>query len=210
MIDSDAQKVLEAVLFSSSTVLTAKNLATVIGNLTPGRVSELVAALNSEYEQTNRSFRIVEVAGGYQMRTLPLYRTWVQKSEPLKPVRLSQPAMETLAIVAYRQPATRATIEHLRGVDCSHGLRMLLERRLIRISGKDQSPGRPILYATTREFLSLFNLNDLRDMPTLEDFDLKPPVEGTAPAPAQQTVGLDGVPLDEAPPREPGVRREAG
>jgi len=205
MIDSDAQRVLEAVLFSSSTVLTAKNLATVIGNLTPGRVSELAEALNREYEQTNRSFRIVEVAGGYQLRTLPLYRTWVRKSEPLKPVRLTQPAMETLAIVAYRQPVTRAAIEHLRGVDCSHGLRALLERRLIRISGKDQSPGRPILYGTTREFLSLFNLNDLRELPTLEDFDLKPPAPQAEPGPAQQTV-----PLDEVPPPEPALQREAG
>jgi segregation and condensation protein B len=210
MIDSDAQKVLEAVLFSSSTVLTAKNLATVIGNLTPGRVSELVAALNTEYEQTSRSFRIVEVAGGFQLRTLALYRTWVQKSEPLKPVRLTQPAMETLAIVAYRQPVTRATVENLRGVDCSHGLRTLLERRLIRISGKDQSPGRPILYATTREFLSLFNLNDLREMPTLEDFDLKPPVQAAEPGPAQQTVPLDDVPLDDVSPPEPDLRRVAG
>ena len=210
MIDSDAQKVLEAVLFSSSTVLTAKNLATVIGNLTPARVSEWVEALNTEYEQTSRSFRIVEVAGGYQMRTLPLYRTWVRKSEPLKPVRLTQPAMETLAIVAYRQPVTRATIEHLRGVDCSHGLRALLERRLIRISGKDQSPGRPILYGTTREFLSLFNLNDLRELPTLEDFDLKPPVQGAAAGPAQQTVPLDDAPLDEVPPPAPDLQRVAG
>jgi segregation and condensation protein B len=220
MIDSDAQKVLEAVLFSSSTVLTAKNLATVVGNLTPGRVSELVGALNSEYEQTNRTFRIVEVAGGYQMRTLPLYRTWVQKSEPLKPVRLTQPAMETLAIVAYRQPVTRATIEHLRGVDCSHGLRALLERRLVRIAGKDSSPGRPILYATSREFLSLFNLNDLRELPTLEDFDLTPPVQPAEPGPAQQEVPLDTVPLEDVPsdtgpledvpPQEPGLEREAG
>jgi len=204
MIDSDAQKVLEAVLFSTSTVLTAKNLAQVVGGLTPARISELVDALNRDYEQTSRTFRIVEVAGGFQMRTLPLYRTWVQKSEPLKPVRLSQPAMETLAIVAFRQPVTRATIEHLRGVDCAHGLRTLLERRLIRIAGKDQSPGRPILYATTREFLSLFNLADLRDLPTLEEFDLKPPVSAQ-PGPAQQKV-----PLDEAPPAEADPQREAG
>ena len=94
--------------------------------------------------------------------------------EPLKPVRLSQPGLETLAIVAYRQPVTRAEVEHLRGVDCSHGLRALLERKLIRIVGKDKAPGRPIIYGTTREFLSLFNLADLRDLPTPEEFDLAP------------------------------------
>jgi segregation and condensation protein B len=89
-------------------------------------------------------------------------------------VRLSPPALETLSIVAYRQPVTRAEIENLRGVDCSGGLRRLLELRLVKILGKDKGPGRPILYGTTREFLSLFNLADLRDLPTLEEFDLRP------------------------------------
>jgi segregation and condensation protein B len=165
-------------------------------------VGELIDGLNAEYERTNRTFRIVPVAGGFQMRTLPLYRTWIQKAEPMKPVRLTQPALEILAIVAYRQPVTRATVEHLRGVDCSHGLRTLLERRLIRIAGKDNAPGRPILYGTTREFLSLFNLSDLRELPTLEEFDLIKPPESL---PAQQEVPLDG-------PASPGspLAREAG
>lgn len=181
MIDADAKKVVEAVLFSSSGVLTGQNLASILGNTTPSHVATLVESLNQDYEQSSRSFRIQPVAGGYQMRTLPIYRTWVQKAEPLKPVKLTQPALETLAIVAYRQPVTRSDVESLRGVDCSHALRALLERRLVRIVGKDKSPGRPILYGTTREFLSLFNLNDLRELPTLEDFDLTPPIEGGKP-----------------------------
>jgi segregation and condensation protein B len=174
MNEQDARKVVEAVLFSSTDVLSAKHLAAVLGNSTPGRIRELVDALNAEYETTNRTFRIVSLGDGYQLRTLPMYKTWIAKSEPLKPVRLTPPALETLSIVAYRQPVTRAEIENLRGVDCSGGLRRLLELRLVKILGKDKGPGRPILYGTTREFLSLFNLADLRDLPTLEEFDLRP------------------------------------
>jgi segregation and condensation protein B len=186
MIDADAKKVVEAVLFSSSDVLSGQNLATILGHSTPAQVATLIDSLNEEYERTNRTFRIVPVAGGFQMRTLPLYRTWVQKAAPLKPVRLTQPALETLAIVAYRQPVTRAEVEHLRGVDCSHALRALLERRLVRIAGKDKSPGRPILYGTTREFLSLFNLNDLRELPTLEELDLSPSAPAAEAAPRRE------------------------
>ena len=170
----DARKVVEAVLFSSATVLTTRQLGEILGSARVPEVRELIDALNAEYEKTNRTFRIVRVGDGYQMRTLPMYKTWIAKAEPLKPVRLSPPILETLAIVAYRQPVTRAEIEHVRGVDCSGGLRRLLELRLVKILGKDKGPGRPILYGTSREFLSLFNLTDLRDLPTLEDLDLQP------------------------------------
>ena len=173
MNDQDAMKVVEAVLFSSNEVMGTKQIATIIGNANVPRVRLLVDALNNEYETSDRTFRIVRIGDGYQMRTLPLFKTWVQKSEPLKPIRLTPTTLETLAIVAYRQPVTRAEIEHIRGVDGSSALRTLLEHRLIRILGKDPGPGRALIYGTTREFLSLFNLTDLRDLPTLEDFDLK-------------------------------------
>lgn len=174
MNDNDAKKVVEAVLFASDNVFTAKQLAGILGNSAVPRVRALIEELNQEYESTNRTFRIVRVGDGYQMRTLPIYKTWIHKSEPLKPVRLTQATLETLAIVAYRQPATRAEVEFVRGVDSSSGLRTLLERRLIRIMGKDSGPGRALIYGTTREFLSLFNLRDLKDLPTIEDFDLTP------------------------------------
>jgi segregation and condensation protein B len=174
MNEQDARKVVEAVLFASAHVMSGRELAAIIGNSSPPHVRELVDALNEEYERSSRTFRIVPIGEGYQMRTLPMYRTWIAKAEPLRPVRLSQPALETLAIVAYRQPVTRAEIEHVRGVDCSGGLRRLLELRLVKMLGKSKAPGRPILYGTSREFLSLFNLSDLRDLPTLEDFDLRP------------------------------------
>jgi len=174
MIEADAKKVLEAVLFSTADVLTPKQIGKVLGNTRPSQVSHLVASLNDEYQRTNRTFRIEPVAHGYQMRTLPIYKTWIRKLEPLKPLRLTQPALEILSIVAYRQPVTRAVVQYLRGVDASHGLRALLEKKLIRIVGKDQAPGRPILYGTSRAFLSLFNLKDLRDLPTIDDLDLSP------------------------------------
>jgi segregation and condensation protein B len=172
MNDTDAKKVLEAVLFASNDILTAKQLVTILGNSDIPRVRSLIDGLNQEYEQTSRTFRIVRIGDGYQMRTLPIFKTWLQKAEPLKPVRLTQATLETLAIVAYRQPVTRAEVEHLRGVDSSSGLRTLLEHRLVRIIGKDNGPGRALIYGTTRDFLSLFNMQDLRELPTLEDFDL--------------------------------------
>jgi len=190
MNEQDAKKVLEAVLFSSSDVMPAKQLATIIGGIDVPKVRELVQALNSEYETGSRTFRIVRIGEGYQMRTLPMYKTWIIKAEPLKPVRLTAPTMETLAIVAYRQPVTRAEIEHLRGVDCSNSLRRLLDLRLLRIAGKDKGPGRALLYSTSREFLSLFNLTDLRDLPTLEEFDLRPEGEEL---PALSTLGGEAV-----------------
>ncbi|HEX7926876.1 MAG TPA: SMC-Scp complex subunit ScpB [bacterium] len=172
MNESDAKKIIEAVLFASSEVMTVKQLRGVLGNPSPDGLEALIAELNGEYESSGRTFRITEIGDGYQMRTLPMYKTWIQKAEPLKPTRLSPAMLEIMAIVAYRQPVTRGEVEHLRGVDCSYGLRSLLEKKLVRIVGKDPGPGRAVLYATSKEFLSLFNLADLKDLPTLEDFDL--------------------------------------
>lgn len=172
MDDKDAKKVIEAVLFSSNEVLMAKQLVLVLGNGNVKRIKALVAELNHDYEKTNRSFRIVKIGDGFQLRTLPMFRTWIQKLVKQKPFRLTQSTLETLSIVAYRQPVTRAEVEHLRGVDASHALRSLLENKLIRILGKDQGAGRALLYGTSIEFLSLFNLSDIRELPTLSDFDL--------------------------------------
>ncbi len=183
MNEQDARKVLEAVLFSSSGVVPVKQLARIIGNFRVANVRGLADALNSEYERTNRTFRIVRIGDGLQMRTLPMYSTWIQKAEPTKPLRLSPPSLETLAIVAYRQPVMRAEIEHIRGVDCTNGLRRLLELRLVKILGKDKGPGRPIVYGTSKEFLALFSVSDLSDLPTIEEFDLRPQAASTGGEP---------------------------
>ncbi len=196
MNEQDARRVLEAVLFSSSGVLSIKEIVSIIGNIRIPEVRRMVQALNADYEKTSRTFRIVQIGEGYQMRTLPMYKTWIVKAEPLKPVRLTQPSLETLAIVAYRQPVTRAEIEHLRGTDCSYHLRRLLDLRLARILGKDKGPGRAILYGTSRDFLSLFNLTNLNDLPTLEEFDLTPqdmgtPVDDGGAMPGKEVAGGD-------------------
>ncbi|MDH5751290.1 MAG: SMC-Scp complex subunit ScpB [Deltaproteobacteria bacterium] len=187
MNEQDTKKVVEAVLFASPDILTIKQISAILGGMPGQQLKRITDELNEEYEKTSRTFRILRIGEGYQMRTLPMYKTWITKAEPLKPIKLTQPALETLAIVAYRQPVTRADVEHLRGVDCSGSLRRLLELRLLRIAGKDTAPGRPILYATTRDFLSLFNLRDLRELPTLEEFDL--PVKETVQQELIQDVG---------------------
>jgi segregation and condensation protein B len=201
MNDQDAKQVLEAVLFSSSDIVTRRQLHAVLGAPREVELSPLVAQLNAEYEASGRTFRIVEVADGWQMRTLPVYKSWIVKAAPHKPTRLTPAQLETLAIVAYRQPVTRGEVEHLRGVDASFALRTLLEKRLVRIVGKDTGPGRPIIYGTSREFLSLFNLADLKDLPTLADFDLPGPNRFDHPAtqePKPEAEQLDIPALAEA------------
>jgi len=174
---SDAQKVLEAVLFSSGEVMSFQSLIQVLG---PGNIKgvkelrQLAQALNEDYETTGRTFRVETVGEGLQLRTLPQFKTWVTKAAPLRPIRLTQATLETLAIVAYRQPVARSEVEHLRGVDSSSGLRTLLDKKLIRIVGKDEGPGRALLYGTAKGFLSLFNLQSLKELPQLADLDLRP------------------------------------
>jgi segregation and condensation protein B len=117
-----------------------------------------------------RGMRVDEVAGGYMFRTNPAYASYVQSFLAQRPVRLSRAQLETLAIVAYRQPITRPEVDDIRGVDCGPVLKGLLERDLIRILGKKDEPGRPMLYGTTQNFLELFSLQSLRELPTLREF----------------------------------------
>jgi segregation and condensation protein B len=122
--------------------------------------------LSSEYEHRKGGFFLREVAGGFQIRTRPEYREWIKRLVQPKPLRLSKPALETLAIIAYKQPIIRSDIEHIRGVNCGGILRMLLERKLVRILGRKAIPGRPHIYATTKQFLEVFDLKNLEDLPT--------------------------------------------
>ena len=123
------------------------------------KCARIVDALNESYAEPRvAASAIEEVGGGYQLRTLPELAPYVQQLEPVPPLRMSRAALETLAIIAYKQPVTRAEIEHVRGVDAGPLLRGLLERRLVRIAGHREVPGRPILYATTPRFLEIFGL----------------------------------------------------
>jgi segregation and condensation protein B len=152
----------EAALFAADEPLTARRL---------------VRKLQSLYEKDGTAFQVEEIAGGFQLLSRPEYHPWLLRFRRAgQDVRLSPAARETLAIVAYRQPIMRAEIEAIRGVQCGEILRLLMEKGLVRIAGRHDSLGRPVLYATTRKFMQVFGLRSLRDLPQVEQ--LHPPQEG--------------------------------
>ncbi len=169
MDQAEKRRIVEALVLSAHEPIPAARIASIVPRCKPAKVKELVDELNAEYVKQGRSYEICEVAGGYQIRTLPQYAPYVQQTLKERPLRLSQAALETLAIVAYRQPVTRAEVEHIRGVDAGAVVRSLIERKLIRIAGHRDVPGRPMLYATTKRFLEVFELEKLEDLPTLRD-----------------------------------------
>ena len=166
---------LEAVFFLAKEPLHARKLAQ-LAKLTDGTEARtLVGRLNKSYQRTDRAFRIEEIAGGLQMRTQPQFASWLRRLGHVPAeLRLSAPAMETLAVVAYRQPVMRADIEAVRGVACGEILRQLLERELVRVSGRSDELGRPYLYGTTRRFLQVFGLRSLDELPRAAVFRESP------------------------------------
>ncbi len=164
-------RAVEAVLFASSEPVAAARLEQVFAPDGVERADLLQALETLKDRCTGRGVELREVAGGYQFRTCQEAAPWVARLETPKPVRFSRAAMETLAIVAYRQPVTRAEIEEVRGVDCGGVMKSLLERGLVRILGKKDVPGRPLLYGTTRRFLEVFGLGSLTELPSLRDID---------------------------------------
>lgn len=165
----DIKNIIESLLLVTEEPLTIARIKSIL--IEPGRkeLQNALTELAAEYEARKGGFFLREVAGGYQIRTRPEYREWIKRLIQPKPLRLSKPALETLAIIAYKQPIIRSDIEHIRGVNCGGILRMLLERKLIRILGRKEIPGRPIIYATTKQFLEIFDLKDLKDLPTPEE-----------------------------------------
>ncbi len=163
------KNIIESLLLVTEEPLTIARIKSIL--IEPGRkeLQNALTELATEYEARKGGFFLREVAGGYQIRTRPEYREWIKRLIQPKPLRLSKPALETLAIIAYKQPIIRSDIEHIRGVNCGGILRMLLERKLIRILGRKEIPGRPIIYATTKQFLEIFDLKDLKDLPTPEE-----------------------------------------
>jgi len=180
MEQAEKRRIVEALILSSAEPISAARLAELIPYCKPAKAQELVEELNAEYIKQGRAFEICSVAGGYQLRSLPEFAPYLQRILRNRPLRLSQAALETLAIVAYRQPVTRAEVEQVRGVDAGPVLRGLIERKLVRIAGHREVPGRPMLYATTRRFLEVFELNRLEDLPTLRDLQELAP-EGALP-----------------------------
>ncbi len=162
-------RVIEALILASPEPVQAARLAEIVPDCTAGDTKDLVNELNTEYQKQDRSFEIWEVAGGYQIRTRAEFSGYVQQLQKQRPLRLSRAALDSLSIVAYKQPVTRAEIEDIRGVDAGAVLKGLLDRRLLRIVGHREVPGRPMLYGTTRRFLEVFGLESLKGMPSLRE-----------------------------------------
>ncbi|MBW1879144.1 MAG: SMC-Scp complex subunit ScpB [Deltaproteobacteria bacterium] len=159
----------EALLFAVAGPVTAKALATSLENATPAEVAKALDLLRARCARSDRGLELVEVAGGWQLRTDPRFATSVLSLLGGTPAKLSRAALEVLAVVAYRQPVTRAEIEALRGVNSGGVVRGLLERGMVRVAGRRDDPGRPLEYATTRHFLEVFSLPDLGALPSLKE-----------------------------------------
>jgi segregation and condensation protein B len=162
--------ILESLLFAAGVPVPLAQLVNVLETVPRDTVRLALADLASAYAASGRGIVLEEVANGFQLRTAQEHAFYVRKLLAAKPPRLSRPLLETVAIVAYRQPVTRPEIEQLRGVDCGGVIDTLLERRLIKIGGRKDAPGRPVIYVTTPEFLEVFSLKDLSNLPDLEEF----------------------------------------
>ena len=161
--------IIESLLFSADKPLQVRDIQGCLPGTGLSEISEAMETLRHEYDTMDRSFALKEVAEGYQIRTKPDYALYVLRMTKRSAARLSPAAMETLAIIAYKQPVIRQEIEQFRGVDTGGILRTLLERNLIRIMGRKQLPGRPLIYGTTRTFLEVFDLNSLEALPKLKE-----------------------------------------
>jgi segregation and condensation protein B len=204
MSDSDKRRIVEAVILGSPEPISAQRVAAVIPYCKPAAVKSMVDQLNAEYVKQGRAFEINEVAGGYQVRTLPEFASYLQQIQPQRPFRLSKASLETLAVVAYRQPVTRAEIEGVRGVDVGAVVRSLLERKLVRLVGHKDVPGRPMLYGTTRRFLEVFGLASIEELPSLRQLEELAPREQAAADDPDEAEKLDGDDaLDPAPSYSP-------
>ena len=187
-MDRESQKrIVEALVLGAPEPVSARKIAEVVPGLEPEDAVAIVAELGREYEELGRAFEIWEVAGGYQLRTRPEYASYLRLLHRERPLRLSRAALETLAVVAYRQPVTRAEVEAVRGVEVDAVIRSLLERQLVRVAGHREVPGRPMLYATSKRFLEVFGLGELDDLPTLREMEeLLPPPQPEAAGPPQK------------------------
>jgi segregation and condensation protein B len=202
MDDFEIKPILEGLIFVSETPIRLETLVEVLPESTKEAILEGIHRIQKEYEEDSRGLQLVEVASGYQFRTKPKWAEWIHRLKKAKAVKLSRSALETLAIVAYRQPVIRPEVEEIRGVDSGWVLRTLLEKGLIKMMGRKDIPGRPIVYGTTKAFLELFSLSALSDLPTLKEIQ---------PPPAPEEIAKEETPTIEAggaPPPEIATAKE--
>jgi segregation and condensation protein B len=161
--------IIEAIIFASEAPLTAERVAAILPDTEKREITALLEKLVRDHETRGGGFCLMEVAGGFQFRTRQDMAPWIRKLKAARPAMLSPAALETLAVVAYRQPLVKSEIDRIRGVDASGALKGLLDKKLVRIVGRKDVPGKPIIYGTTKKFLEVFNLRDLSELPTLRE-----------------------------------------
>jgi len=166
-----AASVLESLLLVSLQPLPFERIGELLGGLTKQEVREVVRIVRNKYSAEASGILVEEVARGIQLRTNPANQEYVRKLFDSRPLRFTRPSLETLAVVAYHQPVTRLEMEQIRGVDCAGALKTLMERRLVKVVGKKDVPGRPFLFGTTREFLEVFSLSSLSELPSMRDIE---------------------------------------
>ena len=168
-VELQPMALLEAALFLAKEPMSSRKLAQLAGLPEGTKTQQLLCELNKRYDQDRSAFCIVEIADGFQLRTRPELAPWLVRMQEIPvAVRLSNPAMETLTVIAYRQPIPRAEVERIRGVQCGDLIRQLLDQDLAKIVGRSEELGRPFLYGTTQKFLRIFGLGSLNDLPALD------------------------------------------
>lgn len=171
MDDKEIKAIIEALIFVSGEPITLNRIRDVIEGVDKKTLERLASELKDEFNKEYRGLQLVEIANGYQLTTRSEYANWIKKLNKIKvSTKLSKPAMETLAIIAYKQPIIKPEVEKIRGVDSGGVIKTLLERKLIKIIGRMDIVGKPMMYGTTPEFLQYFGLKDLTDLPTLREF----------------------------------------
>jgi segregation and condensation protein B len=184
----EVKSIVESLLFVADGPQSLQRFCELLDGVDEDVISDILQEMQGELDTHNRGIRLVEVAGGYQLRTAKANADWVKKFLGGRPARMGRATLETLAIVAYRQPITKAEIEAIRGVDVDGVIATLLDRNLIRAVARKDVPGRPFLYGTTPEFLQFFNLKDLSQLPTLKEME-----EIALPEIPGETIALDRV-----------------
>jgi segregation and condensation protein B len=190
------KNIIESLLFVADAPLSLDRIREVLESEDAKDIRSALEALAQEYEHRKGGIFLSEVAGGYQIRTRPEYHEYVKRLLKPNPQRLSNASLETLAIIAYKQPVIRSDIEHLRGVDCGGVLRVLMEKKLVRVLGRKEIPGRPLIYATTKHLLEVFELKNLKDLPSPKEIERRA-------APHQEQLTFDAIPKPDPAPGKP-------
>jgi len=204
MDDLNVKPVLEGILFVLDSPVRLETLVEMLPESNREEILEGIERIKKECDDPSRGVELVEIAGGYQFRTKPRWAEWINRIKKGKAVKLSRSALETLAIIAYRQPVIRPAIEQIRGVDSGWILRTLLEKGLIKMMGRKDLPGRPMIYGTTKAFLELFGLGSLNDLPSLKEIQPPPPAEEISRHEIMQTEEASPAPVEVSPNHETG------